>query len=404
MEPRKDEKSEDINMNFVKKRSFISSACMSVAIGIQAVPTLSAAEEVNAFQWQDNLSLGDSALGVYEGEAPAAVGKRNTALGLDTMMFAGTKDDNTAVGYRAMKTNAGKANTLIGAYAGGSGPLTSNDNNTGVGYRALASNQASNNTAVGYAALADGANIGANNVAVGSEALQNNFHGAENTVIGYRAGGQNSSGNKNVFIGFRAGDSATYSNKSNVLMIANGPAPANQLIMGNFAYRSINLNGRVLVGQHLSVKSDVRIGGTLNVKSSASAKSFNTTSDARLKENIQPLENALESIMRLSGKSYDWKGGDGVADIGLIAQDVESVFPELVITNDDGFKAIAYSRLTAVLVEAIKQQQAQLRDQAIVISELTYANEALQARVTNDIDRLLARVAFLEGEPLAQVD
>ena len=187
-------------------------------------------------------------------------------------------------------------------------------------------------------------------------------------------------------------------------MIANGPAPANQLIMGNFAYRSINLNGRVLVDQHLSVKSDVRIGGTLNVKSSASAKSFNTTSDARLKENIQPLDNALESIMRLSGKSYDWKGSDGVADIGLIAQDVERVFPELVITNDDGFKAIAYSRLTAVLVEAIKQQQAQLRDQAIVISELTYANETLQASVTNDIDRLLARVAFLEGEPLAQVD
>ena len=175
-------------MNFVKKRSFISAACMSIGLGIQAVPTLSVAEEVNAFQWQDNLSLGDSAPGVYEGEAPAAVGKRNTALGLETMMFAGTKDDNTAVGYRAMKTNAGKANTLIGAYAGGSGPLTSNDNNTGVGYRALASNQASNNTAVGYAALADGANIGANNVAVGSEALQNNFHGADNTVIGYRAG------------------------------------------------------------------------------------------------------------------------------------------------------------------------------------------------------------------------
>ena len=49
---------EDINMNFVKKRSFISSAWMSVALGIQAVPTLSVAEEVNAFQWQDNLSLG----------------------------------------------------------------------------------------------------------------------------------------------------------------------------------------------------------------------------------------------------------------------------------------------------------------------------------------------------------
>ena len=81
-------------------------------------------------------------------------------------------------------------------------------------------------------------------------------------------------------------------------------------------------------------------------------------------------------------------------DIGLIAQDVEKVFPELVAENEQGYKGIAYSKLTAVLVEAIKEQQGQ-------IATLEQENTQLEALVEGQMEALLARVAMLEGESLA---
>ncbi|HEX8949939.1 MAG TPA: tail fiber domain-containing protein [Dissulfurispiraceae bacterium] len=90
-------------------------------------------------------------------------------------------------------------------------------------------------------------------------------------------------------------------------------------------------------------------------------------SDIRLKKNIVPLEGSLEKVVKLQGVSYEWrrdefkeKNFEEGRQIGLIAQEVENVFPELVRTDKEGYKAISYEKLTAVLVEALKEQQRKL--------------------------------------------
>jgi hypothetical protein len=90
-------------------------------------------------------------------------------------------------------------------------------------------------------------------------------------------------------------------------------------------------------------------------------------SDERLKRGIETLSGSLEKIMKISAVEYDWnsklneyeylKEHDKLHTIGLIAQEVKEYFPEVVLINPDGYYWIDYSKLNAVLVEAIKEQQ-----------------------------------------------
>jgi len=84
------------------------------------------------------------------------------------------------------------------------------------------------------------------------------------------------------------------------------------------------------------------------------AVDFNSTSDERLKKNIKPINNALEKVMSLAGVEFDWKENDRHS-IGLIAQQVEQIVPEVVETKEDGYKSISYGKLTGLLIEAIKE-------------------------------------------------
>ena len=90
------------------------------------------------------------------------------------------------------------------------------------------------------------------------------------------------------------------------------------------------------------------------------------SSDIRLKENIQPIENALDKIRRISGNTYDWKEGFETIhshkgnDIGVIAQEVEEVLPILVTTREHGYKAVQYEKIVALLIEGMKEQQLQI--------------------------------------------
>jgi hypothetical protein len=90
------------------------------------------------------------------------------------------------------------------------------------------------------------------------------------------------------------------------------------------------------------------------------AGNFNTTSDIKLKENVVTLENSLDKIKAMRGVSFDWKDS-GKSTIGLIAQEVEQVLPELVEHNqEDDVKTVSYANIVAVLIEAIKEQQVQI--------------------------------------------
>jgi hypothetical protein len=77
-------------------------------------------------------------------------------------------------------------------------------------------------------------------------------------------------------------------------------------------------------------------------------------SDERLKENFNNLENALGIIMALNIYNFNWKGTN-VEDIGLIAQEVEKVFPQAVKTLENGVKVIDYNKFIALIIKAIKE-------------------------------------------------
>lgn len=90
-----------------------------------------------------------------------------------------------------------------------------------------------------------------------------------------------------------------------------------------------------------------------------------SASDRRLKDNIKPIENALEKVNKISGVEFDWNSNqdtyaEGMHDIGVIAQEIEEVIPEVVKTRDNGYKAVKYEKIVPLLIEAIKEQQAQI--------------------------------------------
>jgi len=92
-----------------------------------------------------------------------------------------------------------------------------------------------------------------------------------------------------------------------------------------------------------------------------SATQFTSLSDATKKKNVRPIENSIELTKQLQGVRFDWINNDKPS-LGLIAQDVEKVLPELVETNGDGIKSVSYSNMIGVLIEAIKEQQIRIEE------------------------------------------
>lgn len=130
---------------------------------------------------------------------------------------------------------------------------------------------------------------------------------------------------------------------------------------------SSDYDGRIILmnDNNLSI-----YGADLFVQSNdVTADAFLYSSDRRLKKNIKPIENALEKVKALAGVFFDWKKDDET-NLGFIAQDVEEVLPELVNTNENGMKSVRYGNITAVLVEAMKEQQSQIEELKAEIEEL----------------------------------
>ncbi len=95
------------------------------------------------------------------------------------------------------------------------------------------------------------------------------------------------------------------------------------------------------------------------------------TSDVRLKESIQTIEGGLDKVMQLRGVTFKWKSNPeyGVK-MGFIAQEMEQVLPELVFTNEmDGYKGVNYAEMTAVLVEAVKEQQSEIDELKKIVQQ-----------------------------------
>ena len=92
-----------------------------------------------------------------------------------------------------------------------------------------------------------------------------------------------------------------------------------------------------------------------------SATIFTSLSDKTQKTNIKPIEKSIELVKQLEGVRYDWINNQKPS-IGVIAQDIEKVLPEVVETNNDGLKSVSYGNIVGVLIEAIKEQQVRIEE------------------------------------------
>lgn len=178
----------------------------------------------------------------------------------------------------------------------------------------------------------------------------------------------NTTGGGNVLIGYEAGYGETGSNK----LYIDNTSTTSPLIYGEFDNDLVKINGTLEMAEAMSL------------------------SDERMKKNIQHLTSSLTKVSMLEGVSFDWKTEEytnrGLSDdkqIGLIAQEVEKVLPELVKTGSDGYKSLSYTKLTAVLVEAVKELR---KEQSEAIKVLMDENQALKAQ----IEEIKAHQAMLE--------
>ncbi len=137
--------------------------------------------------------------------------------------------------------------------------------------------------------------------------------------------------------------------------------------------------------QNLSLRPTGRVGIGVNnpaymlqVNGRIKTNGINELSDKRMKKDIKPLQNSLDKILSMKGVSYNWRIDeftnlklDEDLQIGLIAQDVEEILPEVVDTDEEGYKSVEYSHIVPVLIEAIKEQQQIINHQQNLISEIT---------------------------------
>jgi len=115
-----------------------------------------------------------------------------------------------------------------------------------------------------------------------------------------------------------------------------------------------------LPNQSLDITSSPTFSN-LTVTNTVTANTFNATSDATLKTNISQIENPLAILEKITGVSFDWKNNEGSAE-GVLAQDVEQVLPNAVMTDEKGKKSVSYNNLVGVLIEAVKGQQKQINN------------------------------------------
>ena len=150
------------------------------------------------------------------------------------------------------------------------------------------------------------------------------------------------------------------------------------------------------IDREQTVTGDESVGvknGNMIVDGNVYAPNFVQSSDRRFKKNIKAIENPLASILNIKGVRYDWrkeefpeKNFSDKNQIGFIAQDLERIFPEMVFTDEKGYKSVDYGRLTPVLVEAMKD---------LVLQNETLKNQ--QEKTTSKLTEIEKKMVKLEA-------
>ena len=129
-----------------------------------------------------------------------------------------------------------------------------------------------------------------------------------------------------------------------------GATTSNAITISNATASTTKTTGALIVTGGIGVSGDINAGGDIVAFAS---------SDIRLKNNIRPIESPLEKISKINGCEFEWNAELQTIysgkDYGVIAQEIEEVFPELVQTRENGYKAVKYDKLVSVLIEGIKE-------------------------------------------------
>lgn len=341
----------------------------------------------------NNTAIGDSAL-----ESNTS-GQWNTAIGSLSLQFNSTGQANSAFGYNALNSNTtGGYNTACGFAtlqyndtgsfntAHGSGALyynSSGSDNTSSGYNSLAYNTTgTDNTAVGYEA-SEGNTVGNYVAAFGSSSLLNNTSGSYdagfgayslvanttgtgNTASGYASLRSMTTGNYNIGIGFQSLFSATTGSSN----IGIGYLAGLKVTTGNY---NIDIGNQGSAGDNYSMRIGTEgaqqqtfIAGITGTKVTGAAVYVTSSgqlgvlaSSERYKTAIESLGSDTDKLMELRPVSFHLKTDPkGAVQYGLIAEEVDKVYPELVIRDDSGkIQGVRYEELAPMLLNEVKKQQ-----------------------------------------------
>ncbi|MBX2994653.1 MAG: tail fiber domain-containing protein [Bdellovibrionaceae bacterium] len=352
-----------------------TTASYNTAVGYQALNALTTGSSNTAIGVEalKSITTGSFAVAVgnYAGTSyNYSMGGYFTALGF----YAGNSTTDgfvTAVGHQAARYTTSGIVTAVGNIAGvnnTTGRLTA------LGHGAGNANITGVQTALGEFASVN--STGSYNTSVGYESLFSNTTGEYNTTVGHYSGRSIGTGSYNTVLGGSYGIKLSGSATNNILVGAFTDVPnagdSHTMNIGNAVFATglstaVGTPASVLVGiakndpaYRLDVDGDINSSTQIRVAGTVicSGSGCTSVSDARLKKNILPLESSLDRIRKLRGVSYDWRDErfGNTHQIGLIAQEVEKVFPEVVkIDGESGTKSLMYGNLVAPLIESVKE-------------------------------------------------
>jgi hypothetical protein len=318
--------------------------------------------------------LGNAFVGIEAGNA-TMTGVSNAAVGYVAFTNNTTGTFNAAFGEAALNANTtGTENAALG-----SGALelnTTGGANTASGWASLINNTiGSYNTGTGNEALYFNT-TGGFNTASGTSALQQNTTGSNNTASGYLSLLWNTTGSLDTGLGAGAGPDSKSNNLSYATAVGAGAvvSQSNALVLGGPLGSGANVNVGIGTATPSNVFTIAQGAGQ------AIADGWSTYSSRRWKTNIQTLDGALGKVEHLRGVSYELKA-NGKREVGVIAEEVGAVVPEVVTWDKNGTDAqgVDYSRLTALLIEATKEQQALIQQQQEQIAQLMSQVKTIQA-------------------------
>jgi len=298
-------------------------------------------------------------------------GDQNTATGVNALISNTTADNNTATGFEALFRNTtGTQNTATGAFA-----LVHNstaNNNTADGFQALLNNATGKeNTAVGESAFKT-ANADSN-TGVGFQVAFHNTSGARNTAVGHHALLNNSTGSNNIVLGANAGvNLTTGSNNIDIGSVGVG-GESNTTRIGTLQTRAFikGISGSAVTGTAVVVNA----AGQLGV----------APSSAHFKREIRPMGKESEAILGLKPVSfcYDQEiDQEGLAQFGLVAEEVEKMNPDLVVRDDAGRPyTVRYDQVNAMLLNEFLKAHRKMEKQEAAIARQEKQIEALVTMV-----------------------